>query len=69
MMSELKLKVDDCESIFIEMYFDGKNQSNETSKKQTVLLGCVYRHPRYDTSRFNKELFEKLSIYSEKIFP
>ena len=68
-MSELKLKVDDCESVFIEMYFNNENQSDKSSKKQTVLLGCVYRHPRYDTSQFNKELFEKLSIYSEKNVP
>ena len=65
-MSELKLKVDDCESIFIEMYFNKETQSDNGANKQTVLLGCVYRHPRYATSLFTKQLFEKLSIYSQK---
>ena len=67
-MSEHKLKLDDCESIFIEMYFDKKDKS-KANNKQTVLLGCVYRHPRYDTTLFVSELFEKLSIYSEKNIP
>ena len=44
-------------------------KSEVINNKQTVLLGCVYRHPRYDTSLFVTELFEKLSIYSEKNIP
>ena len=68
-MSELKLKVDDCESVFIEMYFDKKNLTENTNAKQTVLLGCIYRHPRYATPLFVSQLLEKLSIYSEKNIP
>ena len=68
-MHDLKLKVDDCESLFVEMYFDKKNQSDIPKAKQTVLLGCVYRHPRYATSLFDSQLFEKLSGYSDKNIP
>ena len=68
-MPELKLKVDDCESVFIELNFNKETQSDNGRNKQKVLLGCVYRHPRYATSLFIKQLFEKLSIYSEKNTP
>ena len=46
-----------------------KNRSENSNTKQTVLLGCVYRHPRYATSLFISQLFEKLSVYSEKNIP
>ena len=70
-LTELKLDVVDCESIFLEIYFDKntKRQAEKTSKKKTFLLGCVYRHPRWGTDVFNNQLFEKLSIYSEKNIP
>ena len=68
-MSELKLKLDDCESIFTEIYFTNSNSPKNTNSKRTILLGCIYRHPRYATSVFLQQLFEKLSTYSEKNIP
>ena len=68
-LTELKLDVADCESIFLEIYFDRKTESEKTPKTKTFLLGCVYKHPRWVTDVFNNQLFEKLSIYSEKNIP
>ena len=68
-LNELKLDVTDCESIFLEIYLDRKTESEKTPKLKTFLLGCVYKHPRWVTDVFNNQLFEKLSIYSEKNIP
>ena len=67
--SELKLKDEDCESLFLEIYFDKNMKSEKITKKETILLGCIYRHPRWVTSAFIKQLFEKLHIFLEKNTP
>ena len=67
---ELKLDVSDCESLFIEVKFDkSKPDSKSSNTKKSVLIGCVYRHPRWATSLFIDRLCEKLAIYSEKNIP
>ena len=61
----MKLNVGDCESLFIEVEFDSKTSAN----KQSVVIGCVYRHPRWHTSLFIDVLCEKLSLYTGKNIP
>ena len=61
MLDELKLKTSDCESIFIETTFPDKSILRNSKK---LLVGCVYRHPRYNTEHFISELFSKLDGYS-----
>ena len=49
-MSEHKLKLDDCESIFIEMYFDKKINPKPKTSKQFYLAVCIDTQdmiPRY----------------------
>ena len=61
--------MEDCESLFLEIYFDKNTSTDKTPKKKTFLLGSIYKHPRYATTVFNQQLFEKISIYSEKNIP
>ena len=67
--TELKLKVDDCESIFIEIYSSGNGIPSKVTAKNTVLFGCVYRHPRWCTSTFVDNLCETLSVYTDQNIP
>ena len=54
--NNLKLKVDDCESIFIEIYSSGTGVPEKISAKNIVVLGCVLRHPRWCTTAFVDKL-------------
>ena len=65
----MRLDVADCESLFLEVTFKKDQISENTSTDKTILLGCIYRHPRWQTSLFIEELIEKLSIYTEKNIP
>ena len=58
----MKIHVDDCESLFIEVNFEENNQTPENNRttKKTVLVGCVYRHPRWLTTLFIESLCSKL---------
>ena len=68
--SELKIDVHDCESLFLEIRFDKSKSNDKTSNtKKSLLVGCVYRHPRWATSLFIDRLCEKLAIYSAKNIP
>ena len=63
--SEMKIDVPDCESLFTEINFD----KNKSGMKNSLLLGCVYRHPRWATSLFIDRLCERLAIYSDQNIP
>ena len=68
--SDLRVKVNDCESVFLEFDFSSKNTINK--KSRTFLLGCVYRHPRRKVSEKNKfieEIYKTLKKYSDKNIP
>ena len=68
--SEMKIDVSDCESLFIEIKFDKNEPNRESDKaKKSLLVGCVYRHPRWATSLFIDRLCEKLSTYSDQNIP
>ena len=61
---DLKLNVNDCESLFIEV-----DVSIKSGPKTPLLVGCVYRHPRPSTKEFTEELTTKLTAYSDKNMP
>ena len=68
--SELKIDVPDCESLFVEIKFDKNESGVKTSNiKKSLLVGCVYRHPRWATSLFIERLGEKLAMYSAENIP
>ena len=67
--TSLKLKVDDCESIFMEVYPNGNGVPAKINAKNTVLLGCVYRHPRWCTSTCIDKLSEKINLYNDQNIP
>ena len=50
---ELRLDVPDCESVFLELEF---SDSVFKGISKSLILGCVYRHPRPSTSIFTKKL-------------
>ena len=61
---DLKIyKTNELESTFIELI---------NSKKQNVLIGCVYRHPSMNQEEFNKyylnNLLEKLAMEKKQFF-
>ena len=62
--SELCLNVEGCKSVFIEIEIE-KNDSKTTN----ILLGCIYRHPRWVTTPFIDQLCKKLNFYIEKDIP
>ena len=51
--TDLRLKVDDCESVFLEFDVFTKN-ANVSRACKSFLLGCVYRHPRRKITEKNK---------------
>ena len=66
----LKLNVDDCESIFIEIYSGVDNGvPKKITARNTFLLGCIYRHPRWSTASFVDKLYTCLNAYTEKNIP
>ena len=70
--TELKLDVPECESVFFEVGAGVPKNSNDNFRKKTLLVGCVYRHPRHaveSTSDFTDKLFEKLENYSNSNTP
>ena len=64
---EFRLKVDDCESIFVELDFKDKTSSLLT--KSSLLIGCIYRHPRYKIDTFLAELSKKLDMINCRNIP
>ena len=62
--SELRLDVESCESVFIEIEIN-KNGSKDTN----ILIGCIYRHPRWVTTPFIDQLCKKLNMHIEKNIP
>ena len=68
--SEMKIEAPDCESLFVEIKFERNMQEDKANNaKKSLLLGCVYRHPRWATSLFFDRLCEKLAMYSVKNIP
>ena len=67
--TEMKFDVPDCESLFIEVKFKVDKTNSKNIIEKTVLIGCVYRHPRWLTSAFIDKLCEKLSPYTDKNIP
>ena len=66
----MKIDVEDCESLFMEVNFKvDKTNSKKGVIEKTMLIGCVYRHPRWLTSKFTDKLCEKLSTYTDKNIP
>merc|ERR1711873_318304 len=63
---ELKLKVDDCESLFIELDISDKLI---LGSQKTVLIGCIYRHPRPQTESFLDSLSGILDHYTQRETP
>ena len=53
----------------MEIYSTDNGVPENITSKNTVLLGCVYRHPRWATSTFNDKLGETLSIYTDRKIP
>ena len=63
---EFKLDVPDCESLFIELdLMDDVTLGNTKS----ILIGCVYRHPRPNTMDFSEKLTNVIELYSTKNAP
>ena len=66
---ELRLKVSCCESIFIEL--DLIHKAN-LGKTKSVMIGCVYQHPRpkkEQAEKFLEQLSNRIELYSDKNAP
>ena len=57
-VSDVRLNVSECESLFLEFDLLSINK-----QKSTYLIGCIYRHPRISTADFIDKLYEFLSVY------
>ena len=69
--SDLRVKVKDCESVFLEFDFLSK-KTNSNNAGKSFLLGCVYRHPRRKVAEkieFIEEIYKTLTNYSDKNIP
>ena len=56
---DIRLNVDGCESIFLHLESFSRN-----SCVSSLLIGCVYRHPKPSSLHFVEELLEKLHSFS-----
>merc|ERR1712240_698507 len=65
-INEFRLDVSDCESIFIELDLSQKSCLGST---QTLLVGCIYRHPRPHSKCFIDKLSKLIEGYSMKNNP
>ena len=67
------MKVDDCESVFLEFDVSTENTNiKKCSTSKTFLLGCVYRHPRrkkIEKTEFIEQIYKTLAKYSDKNIP
>ena len=67
---ELRLEDPHCESVFVEIDISASHFLGNS--KKTLLIGCVYRHPRYTVEQveiFLKQLIEKLDSYCDQNIP
>ena len=65
-VNQINLVLEDTESLFLEL------EISPTSNKQcdkSLLLGCIYRHPRPSTKTFTDKLYELLHDYSNRNIP
>ena len=66
--TETRINIEDCESLFLEISIPS-DSSNVNSKIKSLIVGCIYRHPRPTTCRFIEELCNKLMFFSAKNIP
>ena len=69
--NDLKLNVDECESVFVDIYLKS-NLVSFSGRQEKITLGCVYRHPRklkYQIEAFTDALESKLESVATKNSP
>ena len=65
--AESKLTLAECESLFLEL--ETVSESNNKTKPKSLILACVYRHPKQQSQNFVDELYKKLSIFADRNIP
>lgn len=63
---EFRLKHEGCESLFIEIDISDKYI---LGSHKTVIIGCIYRHPKPNAQSFLEKLSDLLDQYSQKDVP
>ena len=70
--SDFRLKVTDCESVFIDLDVSSKKVSSRPPSRSRFVVGCVYRHPRTTSTEitaFIDEMFKVLDDLVHKNIP
>ena len=70
--SDFRLKVEDCESVFIDLDVSSKKVGSRPPSRNRFVVGCVYRHPRTTSTEitaFIDEMFKVLDDLVHKNIP
>ena len=66
--ADLKLDLPQCESLFLEIKVSTKSKSAHGNMK-TLLVGCVYPHPKLNSTLFIDHLCNMLGKYTDRNVP
>ena len=60
--TDFRLATEDCESFFLEVSISNTLPDNLNAQQKSLIIGCVYRHPRPTIPCFTDELCDKLMM-------